>query len=296
MQAPHATRWRALPDVRGVHVLLSDSVTVFDAATAAGAIVVSGSHGGASALAYVIRAGVQAVVVNDAGVGKDAAGIAGLALASSVGLAAVAVAHTSARIGDGEDTLRSGVVSHANDPAAVAGVRAGMTVSEAVEMLAATAPRTTTADTGSAARAAAIDLPPAAPPVLLDAGPPPTYAIDSAVGVDAALTGAIVVTGSHGGAAHGRALDARVAAAFFNDAGVGKERAGVGRLPILEADGIPGVAVGHGSARIGEAMDTWHHGIVSVVNGPAAAAGVAVGQRVREAACIVQLKYVALDA
>ena len=49
-----ASRWRALPPVDDVAVLLSDSVTVFERSSAAGAVLVTGSHGGVSALAYAV--------------------------------------------------------------------------------------------------------------------------------------------------------------------------------------------------------------------------------------------------
>ena len=267
-------RWRRLPAVGGVAVLLSDSVTVFDAAAAAGAVLISGSHGGLSALAYVAGHGARAVVVNDAGVGKDGAGIAGLAAVESVGLAAVAVSHASARIGDGQDTLENGVVSHANRWAARVGVRPGMTVRDALAALA-------SCDVASGGPPA-LDIAPVGP-TLVDRSGPGIHAVDSAAAVGEALAGTLVVTGSHGGATHGRALDVRVAGAAFNDAGIGKDRAGVARLAILEAAGIPGIAVDHDSARIGEALDAWAHGSVSVVNGPAADVGAAVGQTLRAA-------------
>ena len=272
-------RWCALPSVDGVPVLLSDSVTVFDAGDAAGAVIVSGSHGGTSALAYVVRVGARGVLVNDAGVGKEGAGIAGLASAEAAGLAVAAVAHTSARIGDAQDTLEHGRVSHVNGVATDAGVLIGMDASSAVAAMTSAEP--------PASGTVAEEAPPKLP-WLLDPGPPAVFAVDSAVHVDAALNGTIVVTGSHGGATHGRALDAEVAAAFFNDAGIGKERAGTGRLAILEASSTPGVAVSHELARIGDATDAWEHGIVSVVNAPATAIGVSPGQTVQRAARVIQ--------
>jgi hypothetical protein len=267
-------RWRRLPAVEGVAVLLSDSVTVFDAATAAGALLITGSHGGLSALAYVAGHGARAVVVNDAGVGKDGAGIAGLAAVESVGLAAVAVSHASARIGDAEDTLANGVVSHSNELATRAGVRPGMAVRDT---LAALASCEVAVRGGHALEVAPVTA------TLVDRSGPGIHAVDSAAAAGEALAGTLVVTGSHGGATHGRALDVRVAGAAFNDAGIGKDRAGVARLAILEAAGIPGIAVGHDSARIGEALDAWAHGVISVVNGPAAGVGAAVGQHVQTA-------------
>jgi hypothetical protein len=269
-----SSRWRALPSIDGIPVLLSDSITVFDVVHAAGAVLVTASHGGVSALAYAVGLGARGVVVNDAGIGKDDAGVAGLASVERIGLAAAAVSSESARIGDAADTLANGCISRVNRPAAEAGVEPGMDVPSAVRALARGA---------HASRMGSDRLPEARPPVRVADGSPPVYAVDSAAQVDRTLEGSIVVTGSHGGASHGRALDAPVVAAFFDDAGVGKDRAGVARLAILEAQGVPGIAYSHDSARIGDALDAWATGIVSVVNAPAAEAGVFEGQAVQHA-------------
>jgi len=97
--------------------------------------------------------------------------------------------------------------------------------------------------------------------------------------------GAIVVSGSHGGSSSGEfAIAVPLTAVFFNDAGIGKDRAGVAALDMLEARGVPGLAVSHLSARIGEAADMWENGVVSVVNPAAARVGVTVGETVQAAA------------
>ena len=62
------------------------------------------------------------------------------------------------------------------------------------------------------------------------------------------------MTGSHGGVSAARfALDVRAALYVFNDAGGGKEQAGVAGLDLLEAASIAAICVSHDSARIGEA-------------------------------------------
>ena len=107
-----------------------------------GAVLVVGSHGGIIAAHLAASAGARAVVFNDAGVGRDAAGIAGLAYLERIGTAAATVAHTSARIGDGADGLERGVVSHVNALAAALGVVAGMRCRAAAERLRARRSRT----------------------------------------------------------------------------------------------------------------------------------------------------------
>ena len=63
---------------------------------------------------------------------------------------------------------------------------------------------------------------------------------------------------------------------------MGKDRAGIVALDMLEARGTPGLAFSHGSARIGEAGDAWEHGVVSHVNAGATALGIKVGQSLRD--------------
>lgn len=110
---------------------LIDSITELQTADL-GCIAVSGSHGGISSAGYAAMAKPLLSVFNDAGVGKDQAGIAGLNFLQSKGLAACAVAHTSACIGVAQSTMEEGIISHANSAALLLGVRIGHTCSQAV--------------------------------------------------------------------------------------------------------------------------------------------------------------------
>lgn len=117
------------------HVVLLDSITQVDASHA-GLCVVTGSHGGVSAARYASKVTARLYAFNDAGVGKDAAGIAALALLDVHGIVAVTVAHDSARIGEARDTWDSGVISHRNAAAGRLGVQSGTRLSEALAVLA----------------------------------------------------------------------------------------------------------------------------------------------------------------
>jgi hypothetical protein len=112
------------PTALGAPLLLVDSITEA-VSNGTGCVVVSGSHGGASAAHYALLARPLLAVFNDAGIGKDDAGIAALALLQAQGLAACTVAHDSARIGDARSTLDDGVVSRANAGAVALGARPG---------------------------------------------------------------------------------------------------------------------------------------------------------------------------
>lgn len=107
--------------------------------------------------------------------------------------------------------------------------------------------------------------------------------LDSITWIEAADAGQIVISGSHGGRSSAEyAVLFPLALCCMNDAGVGKDCAGIVALDMLETRGTPGLAVSHDSARIGEAQDAWDHGIVSHVNAGAAALGIAVGQLLRD--------------
>lgn len=101
----------------------------------AGCLAVSGSHGGISSARYALVARPLLSVFNDAGVGRDAAGLAALPFLQSHGLAACTVAHDSARIGEAGSTLADGVVSHVNALALALGVQVGLRCSQVIATL-----------------------------------------------------------------------------------------------------------------------------------------------------------------
>ena len=103
----------------------------------AGAVIVSGSHGGVSAASFVVDHPHRPRIVffNDAGIGKDRAGIAGLPMLEAIGVAACAYSHESARIGEAADGLAHGVVSHLNAGARALGIREGDRVQSVVDAL-----------------------------------------------------------------------------------------------------------------------------------------------------------------
>lgn len=240
-----------------------------------GKVAVAGSHAGIIAAALAAAAGVRAVVLNDAGVGLDRAGIAGLTYLDAIGMAGAAVDAWTGRIGDGADQLVRGVISHANRAAGALGVHRGMSARAAAHLLTRAEP------------------PPLAPPPLAEAshliarhpGRPDIWGLDTVSLAGPAHDGAIVITGSHGGVLDGspeRALKCRAVAAVFNDAGIGIDDAGIGRLPALDIRGIAAAAVEAASAHIGEALSSWETGRLSRVNACAERRGARAGMSVRE--------------
>ena len=260
-----------------------DGILVVDSATrlgseAADEIVVCGSHGGLYPAWLAAHAGVRAIVFNDAGVGRHQAGVAGVSWLSALGIAAVAIDHDSARIGDGADMLASGRVSMANDMAAAHGCLPGHTCAQVVRCL-----------KESCEPVEGIEVPPIgeARTRVANTGHREVYALDSIALAGEEDRRRILVTGSHGGLLGGAPddgiLEVDAFAAFFNDAGGGKEDAGFARLPLLDKRGIAGVTVSAYSARIGDGRSTYDTGVLSRVNEVARRLELKEGMSAREA-------------
>jgi hypothetical protein len=249
--------------------LVIDSVTRFRP-DAAGRVCVGASHGGVHAAYLCAMAGLRGVVLHDAGVGRDGAGIAGLAYLEALAIPAAAMDHRSAVIGDGADCLTRGALSRVNAAAEALGLRPGMAVREAAALLL------------DRASPAARRPPPARESRfrLEGFGAAPVWALDSASLMGETDRGAIVATGSHGNVLGGRpgtAAKVDVFAALYNDAGLGPAGPGATRLPALDARGIAAATVSAASARIGDGRSTAADGVLSRVNATAVRLGLREG-------------------
>lgn len=261
-------------------VIHADSATRFDE-THRGQVVICGSHGGVYCGYLAASAGLRAVILNDAGGGMDQAGLGCLDYCERLGMAAATSAHDSARIGDGQDMAARGRISRVNGIATACGCQPGMPVAEVAERL----------------REVPLQAWPVRPyrearQVLTTGdGSPSIVCLDSVTLVTEDDIGQIVLTGSHGGLMGGRpegALKVDAFAAFFNDAGVGKDRAGLGRLAALDQRGIIGATVDAMSARIGDGLSTYRDGRLSYVNDRATSFGLKAGMSVKQAVQLLQ--------
>lgn len=262
-------------------IVLADTITKLPP-EAAGAVVVSGSHGGLFPAGCALKAGVRAVILNDAGIGLDGAGMACLDHCHAHGVAAAVVDSMSCRIGDAADALQRGVISHVNPLALTVGARPGMSVEDAAEAML-LAPVSEMPVGEQVERREHVDLPNARRRIVL---------LDSASQVLAEDDGQVVVTASHGALVGGNpdyAIRCQAFAALFNDAGGGPQGWGFSRLGALDARRVIGATVGAGSARIGDGLSTYETGILSAVNDVARFMGLRVGMTVREACEILAL-------
>ncbi|WP_375460154.1 hypothetical protein [uncultured Enterovirga sp.] len=256
-----------------VEILTADSITKLGDSHR-GHVIVSGSHGGVYAGYCAAKGGARAVVFNDAGAGRDRAGIESLGLLDGIGLAAATADVATCRIGDAADMLANGIVSHVSRGAAALGCGSGQSVADCAELM----------------RAAL--LPSGAVPDLGET----RFLIHhhrrerAVIGIDSASlfrpedAGCIVVTASHGGRLGGRpdtSVPAGVFAATFHDAGGGKDGAGWMRLADLDSRGTAAVTVSAASARIGDARSCYEDGVLSHLNALAIRLGGEVGLPLR---------------
>jgi hypothetical protein len=105
-----------------------DGVLCLDSASMLGPddrdrVAATGSHGALIAGTTTAPMRPRLILFNDAGPGIERAGIQGLDVLEQAGVAAVAVAARSARIGDGRSTLQDGTISAVNRPASRLGAR-----------------------------------------------------------------------------------------------------------------------------------------------------------------------------
>jgi len=244
-----------------IQLVVVDSVTRLPP-EADGGVVVGASHGAIYAAYLSAKAGARGAIHHDAGIGRDEAGVSGLAWAQEHGMAMAAVAAATARIGDGQDMLRRGQISRANRLAAACGVVPGQTVAEAAKRL------------------AGASWPHARPAELAEgrsmAGR--IVCVDSLAMADGRDRGQVVASGSHGGVPAGETAAAfRPALVLLNDAGFGIENAGTAGLAIAGKADVAAATVAALSARIGDARSTLFDGLVSQVNEAAYRLGARIG-------------------
>jgi uncharacterized protein YunC (DUF1805 family) len=263
----------------GTPILLADSITHVPDQSPIPPVIICGSHGGWAAAVFAAQKRVKGVIFNDAGGGKDQAGIAGIFFLEKQGIYAAAVDAFTARIGIARET-EAGIVSRVNAPAKEAGIRPGILARKAAEIMQ-EAPALKTAEGYRTPEEFAEQR-------MVIHSSPAGYRIvtmDSNSMVTPENRNDIILTGSHGGlVGSAPAVKYAVIAAFYNDAGIGKEGAGITRLPWLQKAGIIGVTVDAATAKIGVGMETYESGVISHVNSLARQMGISPGMRARDAA------------
>ncbi len=239
-------------------------------------VVVSGSYGGRYNAFNAAKWGVRGVIMNDAGIGKDNAGIRGLDYLDQINLAAATADAQTCHIGDGDHMLEHGVISHVNRAAAALGCKPGQSVRDCAELMrSAVVSATAPPSISEGARFVMRDVP----------GEPRLICADSVGMIKPEDAGQIVVTASHGALSGGRpdnAIPPNIYAVFFSDAGGGMDGAGIARLADLDQKAIVAGTTSADSAPIGDSRSLYHEGILSHVNSAAMRLGGRVGMSLRD--------------
>ena len=234
--------------------------------------------------------GVRAVFLNNAGIGKNQAGISGLSHYAAANILACAVDHYSAEIGVASDTWESGIISHTNVLAAELGIQIGDTVKNAVSKinnitdLPAFTPKNKYAELFTDEKQennSQLDL---KKQIQTQIDGVSITVTDSITFLNEHNAGEILVCGSHGGLSAGHyAQKHRLKAVFFNDAGIGKNNAGIKSLESLSDAGILACTVDCMSAEIFNGQDTLENGIITVCNQLAKSRNISAKMTVKEA-------------
>ncbi len=249
----------------------------------AGDILVHAAYMARPVAVSLLRRGFRGFIGVDAGIGRNEAGIGGLALAERLGVPAAAASVYSCEMCVGRSVWDEGVISRVNGPAAACGAEPGQSVAAAAEFfLGAPAGRP---------RDIAAEWPDA--PILLAEGPPGQGKIYGCwsmslvegenaenvfcVGTPVDTTMTIYV--------YRHAI--RPAGIIGSDGGFGRGQMAIAGLGILERMGIACVAVSHLSADLGDAASIHRDGRITRANAPARAAGVAPGMTAQAAAALL---------
>jgi uncharacterized protein YunC (DUF1805 family) len=242
-----------------------------------GQVAVSGSYGGEYNAYHAAKWGIRGVVLCDAGVGKDNAGIKGLPYLDRIDLPAATADAMTCHIADAEHMLEHGIISHVNKAAVALGCKAGMSVRACADVMKAGPVVDATPPEISGGKRYVMRSEPGEPKVLC---------LDAAPMLEPDDAGQIAITGSHAAMFRGKpdgVIGPDVLAIFFSDAGVGLDGAGTARLADLDKREIPAGAASAESARIGDSRSIYEDGMLSHVNKSAERAGIRPGMAVRVA-------------
>ena len=255
-------------------------------------ILVCGSHcGDNGTFARKLKnCRVKAVFLNNAGIGKNQAGISGLSHYEAENIVACAVDHFSAEIGVARDTWESGIISHTSTLAEEIGIKIGDFVKEAVAKIINLIDLPTSTQKNKNSESLIIEKKENSSKVDLKKqiqtqidGVNITVA-DSITFLNESNAGDIVVCGSHGGVSAGHYAQKHcLKAVFFNDAGIGKNNAGAKSLESLSDAGILACTVDCMSAEIFNGQDILDNGIITVCNQLAKSKNIKEGMMIKEA-------------
>lgn len=217
----------------------------------------------------------KGVIGHDACVGKDGAGIAGLWYLEALGIPAATADGMTVEMGNGQDLYDSGVISYLNYHAETLGIRVGMPVREAAELMCDNELGDTKVENKIRREV-----------VREESDGRRIVVTDSIVWALPEDEGrSVLVTAGHTGRSGAKfLLEANPLAFICHDGGKSKNDSGIVGLDTAEAAGLAGACIDGRTAPIGDAFLGYHEGLISACNASATARGVEIGMPVSEAA------------
>jgi hypothetical protein len=258
------------PDGR---LLTFDSATFvpgFYGATSAEAdVVVAASYSGVLCARMIARSRPRGVLGLDCAIGKDGAGVAGLAFYEALGIPAAAIDVMTAEMGNGRDLLEAGVVSRTNELALERGIVPGMSCREAAALL-----RKARASSDPYADQEHREV------IFTNAAGRSIVCTDSIAFAREEDRGRnVLCTAGHTGrSVIDYIVESGVWGFVCSDGGVGKNNSGISALGPANDAGIAGASVSAQTARMGDGHSTYFDGIISFANDLALEKGVVIGE------------------
>jgi hypothetical protein len=265
--------------------IVIDSPREFDASLVpidiARDVLIHGAYMAEAVAVSLLRRGLRGIIGVDAGIGRNDAGVAGLAVADRHGVPAGAVSVYSCEMCAGRSVWQDGVISRVNETAAALGAEPGQGVAAVAERM---------LRAGAGQKREVTSRLPEAPQRLAETPggvvwgcwsmslirePHPRDVFCVGTPVDTTMT---VYMYRHG---------TRPAGVIGSDGGFGRGQMAVAGLAILERMGIACAAVSHLSADLGDGASIYRDGRITKANRQAVSAGVAPGMAATEAAALL---------
>lgn len=259
----------------GRRIVTMDSARYVDASNTERDVVVAASYLGVLPARLIAPHRPRGVIGHDGSIGKDGAGIQGLFYLEALGMPAAVAEGQSAELGNGRDLYENGVVSRFNVLAEQCGVRRGMRIREASDLLLVNNPTDITP--GTKIRRQVVEVSDTGRGIVV------TDSIIFALPEDREKN--VLVTAGHTGTSGASfLLEFRPWGFICSDGGGGKNDSGTAGLAIVDAYGLAGASVSAHTAVIGDAFSTYEEGIIAACNASASRRGVRVGMPAKDAA------------
>ena len=236
-------------------ILAMDSAGYVDGRNDVSDVLICGSHGAPCATQLVMWSRPRGLFIHDAGIGLGDGGVNGLKLLDSYLIPCASVDGKSARISDGKDMYKNGVVSRTNQSAVRMGLEVGMSVREGAQLL--------------------LDKNPVQVPAprrqikVCSDELGEVFALDTVKYADERIAGGVLCMGSHAARAMADYVDNlgfKLAGVITNDVGLAKDNSGIEGLALLDPYSVPAATVYCNTARVGDAQSTYFSGRISHLN------------------------------